>query len=49
MTKIKKRGIFNINFSMPNYPVAEISLYAYQKQPRNTIIVKFATFEQRAS
>ena len=32
---------------MPNYFVAEVSLYAYQKQPRNIIIIKFAIFEQR--
>ena len=32
---------------MPNYSVAEVSLYIYQKQPRNTIIIKFATFKQR--
>ena len=33
---------------MPNYPMAEVSLYIYQKQPRNIIIVEFAIFEQKA-
>ena len=46
--KVKKREIFNINFNMPNYPITEVFFYAHQKQPRNTIIIKFATFEQRA-